>query len=105
MTKDAPPEAVDFLKYYTSLEVQREAAQHGFYIPVTKGAGEALQNPIFRELAAALQKASYVQNFYDQMLGPSTGRVVNDASQDLAAGRIAPKEVGRLIQDAWDLER
>jgi len=24
VTKDAPPEAVDFLKYYNSLEVQRE---------------------------------------------------------------------------------
>jgi raffinose/stachyose/melibiose transport system substrate-binding protein len=104
VTKDAPPEAVEFLKFYTSLEIQREAAKNGFYIPATKGAGEALQNPIFRELAASLQKANYVQNFYDQMLGPATGRVVNDTSQDLAAGRISPKQVGRLIQDAWDLE-
>ncbi len=105
VTKGAPPEAVAFLRYYTSAEVQRDAAGRGFFIPVAKGAGEALQNPFFRDMAAGLETANYVQNFYDQMLGLSTGRVVNDTSADLAAGRMTPRQVGQAIQDAWDLER
>lgn len=105
VTKGAPPEAVAFLRHYTGAEVQRDAAGRGFFIPAVKGAGEALQNPFFREMAAGLERANYVQNFYDQMLGLSTGRVVNDTSADLAAGRMTPRQVGVAIQDAWDLER
>jgi len=105
VTKGAPPEAVAFLRYYTSADVQRDAARRGFFIPAAKGAGEELQNPFFREMAVGLEKAAYIQNFYDQMLGLSTGRVVNDTAADLASGRMTPKQVGAAIQDAWDLER
>lgn len=105
VTKGAPPEAVAFLRHYTSAEVQKEAAGRGFFIPAAKGAGEALQNPFFRDMAGGLERANYVQNFYDQMLGLSTGRVVNDTSADLASGRMTPRQVGQAIQDAWDLER
>ncbi|MBO1075197.1 carbohydrate ABC transporter substrate-binding protein [Roseomonas marmotae] len=105
VTRGAPPEAVDFLRYYTSPAVQREGAERGFFIPAARGAGEALKNPFFRQISDYLQRASYVQNFYDQMLGPSVGRVVNDTSADLAAGRMTPRQVGRQIQDAWDLEQ
>ena len=105
VTKGAPPEAVAFLRYYTSAEVQRDAARRGFFIPAVKGAGEELQNPFFRDMAAGLEKAGYIQNFYDQMLGLSTGRVVNDTAADLASGRMTPKQAAAAIQDAWDLER
>ncbi len=105
VTRGAPPEAVDFLRFYTSPAIQREAAERGFFIPASRGAGEALQNRTLREIAGYLSRAAYVQNFYDQMLGPSVGRVANDTSADLAVGRITPRQVGRLIQDAWELER
>jgi raffinose/stachyose/melibiose transport system substrate-binding protein len=105
VTKSAPPEAIDFLRYYTSADVQRQAAKRGFYITVAKGTDVDVQNRFYREMATGLQSARYVQNFYDQMLGPNTGRVVNDATADLVAGRIKPAEVGKQIQDTWDLDR
>ena len=105
VTRGAPPEAVEFLKHYTSAPVQTEAARRGFFIPAVRGAGTELQNPFFREMAASLGKAGYVQNFYDQMLGPATGRVVNDTSAGQAAGQTTPQQVGEQIQEAWDLER
>ncbi len=105
VTKSAPPEAIDFLKYYTSPAVQGEAAQHGFYIPVAKGSDAQVKNPFYREMAASLQSAQYVQNFYDQMLGPNTGRVVNDATTDLVSGRAKPEDVGKQVQEAWDMDR
>jgi raffinose/stachyose/melibiose transport system substrate-binding protein len=105
VTRDAPPEAVAFLRHYTSVEVQSDAAQRGLFIPVAKGAEKALANPFFRDMAVRVQGATYLQNYWDQMLGPQAGRVVNDASTDLASGRISAVEMGKAIQQAWDLER
>ncbi len=105
VTKGAPPEAVDFLNYFTNLENQSEAAKRGFFIPVAKGAEAGMANPVFKQIALNLSKAKYIQNFYDQMLGPSVGRVVNDTSADLAAGKITPAQVGQAIQDAWSMEQ
>jgi len=105
VTKGAPPEAVEFLRYYTSPDVQREAAKKGLYIPAARSLSEDVANPYFRQISASLQGAKYVQNFYDQMLGPNTGRVMNDTSADLAAGRITPAQVGKQIQDSWELDR
>ena len=105
VTKDAPPEAVAFLRYYTSLPVQTEAAKQALFIPVAKGAEGAVANPFFRDMATRLQSAKYLQNYWDQMLGPQAGRVVNDATADLATGRITPVQFGRNVQQAWDMEK
>jgi raffinose/stachyose/melibiose transport system substrate-binding protein len=37
VTKGAPKEAVEFLKFFSKAEYQREAAARGFYIPVVRG--------------------------------------------------------------------
>ncbi len=37
VTKTAPPEAVDFLKFFSQPKYAQEAAAHGGYIPVVKG--------------------------------------------------------------------
>ena len=39
--------------------------------------------------------------FYDQMLGPSVGAVVNDISAELAGGRIKPVDAANKVQQAW----
>ena len=85
MTKGAPKEAVDFLKFFSSLEFQREAAARGFYIPVVRGTQDAIADPILRRIAENLGRSKYHQIFYDQMLGPAVGAVVNDVSADIAA--------------------
>jgi raffinose/stachyose/melibiose transport system substrate-binding protein len=105
VTKGAPPEAVELLKFFTNLENQAAAAKAGFFIPVAKGAEAGMANPVFKQIAINLSKSNYIQNFYDQMLGPSVGRVVNDTSADLAAGKMSPKQVGQAIQDAWAMEQ
>ncbi len=38
VTKTAPPEAVDFLKFFSQAKYAKEAAATGAYIPVVKGA-------------------------------------------------------------------
>jgi len=103
VTKGSPKEAVDFLKFFSRPDNQREAAARGFYIPVVKGTQDALQNPILRRIAENLERSQYHQIFYDQMLGPSVGAVVNDVSADIAAKVMTPQEAARAVQEAWQL--
>lgn len=105
VTKGSPKEAVDFLKFFSSVEFQREAAARGFYIPVVKGTQDALTNPILRRIAENIGRSKYHQIFYDQMLGPSVGAVVNDVSADIAANVMSPKEAAQAVQQAWRAAR
>jgi len=103
VTKGSPKEAADFLRFFSELDNQRIAAERGFYIPIVKGTQESIKNPILRQLAGNVAASKYHQIFYDQMLGPSVGAVVNDVSADLAAGRIKPVEAAQAVQQAWQL--
>jgi raffinose/stachyose/melibiose transport system substrate-binding protein len=100
VTKGAPKEAVEFLKFLTRFDAQREMAASGFFIPVVKGADKDMANPFFKRNALNLAASPYHQIFYDQMLGPSVGRVVNDVSTDIAAGSLSPKEAAVAIEQA-----
>jgi raffinose/stachyose/melibiose transport system substrate-binding protein len=53
-------------------------------------------------VAAELAATTYHQNFFDQDLGPSVGRVINDVSVAVAAGQMTPEAAAASIQDAWD---
>ena len=103
VTKGSPTEAVAFLKFFSRPELQREAAARGFYIPVVQGTQDAIQNPFLRRIAENLARSKYHQIFYDQMLGPSVGAVVNDVSADIAAKVMTPKEAAQAVQRAWRL--
>jgi raffinose/stachyose/melibiose transport system substrate-binding protein len=105
ISADAPPEAADFLRYFLSPEIQTEMGKRGYFIPVAVGASEQMTNPFFRQVADNIAASNYHQIFYDQMLGPSVGRVVNDVSADLAAGVVTPEEGAALIQEAWEFEQ
>jgi len=103
VTKGAPTQAVDFLKFLSRPEFQREAAARGFFIPVVKGTQDAIANPILRHIAENIGRSRYHQIFYDQALGPSVGAVVNDVSADIAAKVMTPKEAAQAVQQAWQL--
>lgn len=101
VTKGAPKQAVEFLKYFVSLEVQKRLAAGNFLIPVYKGASEGLANPLMQTVAQNLARSKYHQNFYDQSLGPSVGRVVNDVTAEIAGGSMTPEAAAKAIQDAY----
>jgi raffinose/stachyose/melibiose transport system substrate-binding protein len=100
VTKTAPPEAVDFLKFFSQEKYAHEAAAAGAYIPVVKGTQQAITNPLFRRLADLLAATTYHQNYFDQDLGPSVGRAINDVSVAVAAGEKSPEEAAAAIQEA-----
>lgn len=102
LTKDAKPEAMDFLKYFATKDVQKLAAEAGVYVPAVKGTSGFITNQLTAQVSDMLANATWLQNFLDQDLGPSVGRVVNDMSVAIAAGDVTPEEATQQIQDAWD---
>jgi len=101
LTRGAPKAAVDFVKHFVSKDVQMRLAGANFLIPVVKGADAGINNGFMRNIAQNLARSGYHQNFYDQDLGPSVGRVVNDATAELAGGSMTPRQVAKAVQDAW----
>lgn len=102
VAKSASPEAVDFLKFFIQAKYADEAAKSGAYIPVVKGAEANFTDPLFKHMASDLAETTYHQNFFDQDLGPSVGRVINDVSVAVAAGEMTPEAAAAAIQDASD---
>ena len=102
VTQTAPDAAVDFLKFFSQEKYAQAAAEQGLYIPVYKGAEKYIKDPIVKQIADDLSKTTYHQNFFDQDLGPSVGRVVNDISVAVAAGQMTPDAAAAAIQEASD---
>jgi raffinose/stachyose/melibiose transport system substrate-binding protein len=100
VSKSAPPEAVDFLKFFSQEKYAKEAAASAAYIPVVKGSESAFTDPLFKRLADDLAATTYHQNYFDQDLGPSVGRVINDMSVSVAAGETTPEAAAAAIQEA-----
>jgi raffinose/stachyose/melibiose transport system substrate-binding protein len=99
--KNAPKEAIDFVRFLTSVETQTAMAKAGFAVPPTvKGAEVALEDPLIKEIQSRAAQAKYYQLYYDQYLPPAVGQAVNDATQELFAGTASPEEVAQTIEDA-----
>ena len=99
--KGAPAATVPFLQSFVSPEVQSRLAAAGYIIPVVKGADAAITDPFQRRVAEELAHSTYHQNFYDQVLGPSVGRVVNDQVAELASGSATPQAAAQAVQAAF----
>ncbi len=101
VTKNAPSETEDFIKFLTSAENLRTQAKQIGFLPTVPAAQDAVTDPL--EAAAAQQMAgeTWHQNFLDQDLGPDVGRVVNDMSVGIVSGQISPSDAAGQIEDAF----
>jgi len=98
--KNASPEAIDFVKWLTSVEAQIACAEAGFCIPVVQGGEAGLSDPFLITIQQTFAKADYFQLYYDQALPPATGSVVNDSVQGIFAGTLSPEEATQAIEDS-----
>ncbi|HSN93633.1 MAG TPA: extracellular solute-binding protein [Anaerolineaceae bacterium] len=95
---NAEPEAIDFVKYLTNLENQKVIAADNTGIPVAKGAGVALADPNMVLVSDAVANSTYYQLYFDQVLPPAMGGIINDAVQKIFAGTATPEEVCAEIE-------
>lgn len=104
VSKNAPPETIEFLKFFSNKENSSRLASETGIIPATKDTEDAIKLSLAAETAAQLANSPYHQNYLDQDLGPNLGRTVNDVSVELWAGDITPEEAAQTLQDTADME-
>jgi raffinose/stachyose/melibiose transport system substrate-binding protein len=98
--KNASPEAVDFLKYISSVDSQSAQAKIGMSVPVVKGSETAIADPLLKIVQQNASAAPYFQLYYDQYMPPAVGSVINDNVQGLFAGTMTPQQVAQAIEDS-----
>lgn len=99
--KNAPPEAIDFVRYLVSQPTQTVLVKEGIAVPpVVAGADAALDDPLLKEIIKRVAGAKYYQLYYDQYLPPAVGQTVNDATQALFAGQMSPEDVAKAIEES-----
>jgi raffinose/stachyose/melibiose transport system substrate-binding protein len=99
--KDAPPEAVEFLKYISDKpQADRLGALNTGFLPVTVGSESSVTDPQLTSVLDARSKAQYVQLYLDQATTTALGNVINDAVATLFAGTGTPEKVPQTIDAA-----
>ena len=53
VSKDAPKEALDFMKVWLGKDIQTKLAAEGLLIPMVKGTADVIQNPFFKSPCSA----------------------------------------------------
>ncbi len=102
--KKAPPEAIDFLKYITSVDNEKTLIDVFGIIPTVKGAESAIKDPNTLQIVNAVNNAGYYQLYYDQYLPPAVGETVKDAVQSLFAGKTDPKATAEMVEKSMAAE-
>ncbi len=102
VAKDAPKETVDFMKVWLGKDIQDKIAEAGLFIPVVKGTAESIKQPFFKAIAQEVGNSQWIAIAMDQLLGPDTGRVFNDACTDIAAGKLTADKAAKTIEDSWE---
>ena len=112
VTKGAPKEAVDFLKFFSDAGEPAHRRRARLLHPGRHAAPRRRSsNPLLRTIAENVGRSKYHQIFYDQMLGPvgrrrgqrhlgrSRGRA-RSTPAEAAAGRAAGLAAGELTREA-----
>ena len=99
--KDAPPEAIDFLKYLSSVDVAKRVGSEAKLLPTTIGSEDSITDPNLVDVIDARGQADYVQLYLDQAYPPEVGAAVNDSIVKLFAGKGTPQSVVDAVNSAW----
>ena len=105
VSEEAPDEAVDFVKYLLSDEVQKGFAENDMGLPTNPAATGSVSDPALAELLKVRDAAPYVQLYFDTAFGASIGGAMNDEIALLFAGEASPQDVVDATQEAADQEK
>ncbi|MBB2968417.1 raffinose/stachyose/melibiose transport system substrate-binding protein [Leifsonia aquatica] len=96
----APKQCADFLNYIATTPVQ-EAYYKAFNAPpVNTDAQKQVTEPYLQDVLAAYNKAPYVSQWLDTVLGQNIGNALNVAVVDMLAGKSDPKGLIQAANDA-----
>jgi raffinose/stachyose/melibiose transport system substrate-binding protein len=95
LSKDAPKEAMDFLRFLVTEEQQKAYAKAFYTIPVNKDAQEVVTEPYNVSALEAFNKAAYTMMFLDTVYGQNVGNAMNVAVVNLLAGKGTGADIAK----------
>jgi raffinose/stachyose/melibiose transport system substrate-binding protein len=98
--RDAPPEALDFLKFLLSADNHRKAVATVALLPVVRGAEDAISDENQKTVSATVAEATGFQLYLDQAYAPSVGQTVNDSVAALIAGQMSAEDVANAVTES-----
>lgn len=102
---NAPDEAIDFLRFLTTPEVQTRFVELGTgFVPTIGDAEAAVTDPLLQAVMEARNNAVYYQLYYDQFLPPAIAQAVLDAVEGLFVGTLSPENAAQEIEDVASFE-
>lgn len=101
----APEQAVDFVEYLLSDEVQKGFAELDMGLPTNPTATGFVSDPALAELLEVRDDAERVQLYLDTAFGTSIGGAMNDEIALVFAGQSSPQGIVDAIQQAADAEK
>ncbi|MET7463170.1 extracellular solute-binding protein [Nonomuraea sp. NPDC005501] len=96
---DAPPEAVEFVKFFTAMANHSRAVEAGGVLPVLQGEESSVKDPNLKIVAESLAGATGFQLYLDQAYPPAVGAEVNDSVAQLIGGTKTPQQVVEAITE------
>ncbi|MFC8722699.1 extracellular solute-binding protein [Kitasatospora sp. NPDC057198] len=95
LSKKAPKEALDFLRFLVSTEQQQAYAKAFVAIPVNKEAQAGVTEPYNVSALQAFNKAPYSVLFLDTEYGQNVGNAMNTAVVNLLAGKGSAADIAK----------
>lgn len=99
--RDAPPEAVDFLKWFLNADNASifQAFNDGTLLPRADSA-QYVTDPALKEVLAKRNEATFAQLYLDQATPTNYGTAINEAVTGLIVGALTPEQVTQDITAA-----
>jgi raffinose/stachyose/melibiose transport system substrate-binding protein len=98
--KNAPPEALDFVKFFSSVDNATKIDKANFGLSPVVGTDTAITDPNLQAVLAGRGKATFMQLYLDQATSPALGTAINEATIGLFDGASTPAKVCQAITDA-----
>jgi raffinose/stachyose/melibiose transport system substrate-binding protein len=97
---NAPPEAIDFLKYFSSAEVGNKLNTDNVGLSTVVGTEGTVTDPNLQAVLAGRGEAEFMQLYLDQATSGGLSQAFNDATIALFLGESTPEEVCQTLTDA-----
>ena len=97
---NAPPEAIDFLKFFSSVEDGNKLNTDGVGLSTVVGTEASVKDPNLQAVLAGRGDATFMQLYLDQATSGAISQAFNDATIALFLGESTPAEVCQALTDA-----
>jgi raffinose/stachyose/melibiose transport system substrate-binding protein len=97
---NAPPEAIDFLKFFSSVENGNKLNSDNIGLSTVVGTEGTVKDPNLQAVLAGRGNAQFMQLYLDQATSGALSQAFNDATIALFLGQSTPEEVCQTLTDA-----